>query len=78
MLGAILALLSAMSFALNNASVRRGVISGTPIQAMAISVPLGMVCFLPIAWITGELGRVSQFPGRAGQESQDQAGEELI
>ena len=65
MLGAILALLSAMSFALNNASVRRGVISGTPIQAMAISVPLGMVCFLPIAWITGELGRFSQFPAKA-------------
>jgi drug/metabolite transporter (DMT)-like permease len=64
-LGAILALLSAMSFALNNASVRRGVISGTPIQAMAISVPLGMVCFLPIAWITGELGRFSQFPAKA-------------
>jgi len=64
-LGAILALLSAMSFALNNASVRRGVISGTPIQAMAISVPLGMVCFLPIAWITGELGRFSQFPTKA-------------
>jgi drug/metabolite transporter (DMT)-like permease len=64
-LGAILALLSAMSFALNNASVRRGVISGTPIQAMAISVPLGVVCFLPIAWLAGELGRFSQFPAKA-------------
>jgi drug/metabolite transporter (DMT)-like permease len=64
-LGAILALLSAMSFALNNASVRRGVISGTPIQAMAISVPLGTVCFLPIAWVTGELNRFSQFPAKA-------------
>jgi drug/metabolite transporter (DMT)-like permease len=64
-LGAILAILSAMAFAFNNASVRRGVISGTPIQAMAISVPLGVVCFLPIAWIAGELGRFSQFPAEA-------------
>jgi drug/metabolite transporter (DMT)-like permease len=64
-LGAILSILSAMAFALNNASVRRGVISGTPIQAMAISVPLGVICFLPIAWIAGELGRFPQFPGNA-------------
>jgi drug/metabolite transporter (DMT)-like permease len=64
-LGAILSLLSAMAFALNNASVRRGVISGTPIQAMAVSVPLGVVCFLPIAWLAGELDRFSQFPAKA-------------
>ena len=47
-LGAIFAILSAASFALNNATVRRGVVSGTPIQAMAVSVPLGVVCFLPL------------------------------
>jgi drug/metabolite transporter (DMT)-like permease len=64
-LGALFSILSAAAFALNNASVRRGVISGTPIQAMAISVPLGVVCFLPIAWIAGELGRVAQFPAKA-------------
>ena len=55
MLGAIFAILSAASFALNNATVRRGVVSGTPIQAMAVSVPLGVVCFLPLAFLTGEL-----------------------
>ena len=54
-LGAIFAILSAASFALNNATVRRGVVSGTPIQAMAVSVPLGVVCFLPLAFLTGEL-----------------------
>jgi drug/metabolite transporter (DMT)-like permease len=47
-LGSIFAILSAASFALNNATVRRGVVSGTPIQAMAVSVPLGVVCFLPL------------------------------
>lgn len=32
---------------------------------MAISVPLGVVCFLPIAWIAGELGRFPQFSTNA-------------
>jgi drug/metabolite transporter (DMT)-like permease len=61
-LGAIFAILSAAAFALNNAAARRGVVSGTPVQAMAISVPLGVICFLPMAWLTGELGQFSQFP----------------
>ena len=46
MLGAILALLSAASFGLNDASIRRGVLTGTPFQAMVISVPLGILVFL--------------------------------
>ena len=62
MLGAIFAILSAASFALNTAMARRGVVSGTPIQGMAITVPLGVVCFLPLALLTGELIRLPQFP----------------
>jgi drug/metabolite transporter (DMT)-like permease len=64
-LGAILAILSAAAFALNNASVRRGVVSGTPIQAMAITVPMGVLCFLPMAVIAGELTRIAEFPKAA-------------
>jgi drug/metabolite transporter (DMT)-like permease len=64
-LGAIFSLLSAASFALNNATMRRGVVSGTPVQAMAITVPLGVLCFLPIAAIAGELGRLFEFPAKA-------------
>jgi drug/metabolite transporter (DMT)-like permease len=64
-LGALFAVLSAASFALNNATVRRGVVSGTPIQAMAVSVPLGVVCFLPLALITGELFRLGEFPAHS-------------
>jgi drug/metabolite transporter (DMT)-like permease len=60
-LGALFAVLSAASFALNNATVRRGVVSGTPIQAMAVSVPLGIVCFLPITLLNGELFRLPEF-----------------
>lgn len=62
MLGAIFAILSAASFALNTAMARRGVVSGTPIQGMAVTVPLGVVCFLPLASLTGELMRLPQFP----------------
>jgi drug/metabolite transporter (DMT)-like permease len=61
-LGAILAVLSAASFALNNAAARRGVITGSPIQGMAISIPVGVVCFLPVALVAGELSRLTQFP----------------
>jgi drug/metabolite transporter (DMT)-like permease len=64
-LGAIFSILSAASFALNNATMRRGVVSGTPIQAMAITVPLGIVCFLPFALFTGELLHVQDFPRAA-------------
>jgi drug/metabolite transporter (DMT)-like permease len=64
-LGAIFAILSAASFALNNATVRRGVVSGTPLQAMAVSVPLGVVCFLPLALLSGQLMRLPQFPRAA-------------
>src|SRR5262245_521388 len=62
MLGAAFAIFSAASFAMANASVRRGVVSGTPIQAMAVSLPFGLVCFLPLALVTGELFRLPQFP----------------
>ena len=37
--GSLLAVLSAATFALNNAMVRRGVLTGTVAQAMAITVP---------------------------------------
>ena len=39
MLGAVLAVLSAATFALNNVAARRGVVTGTPIQGMRCPVP---------------------------------------
>jgi uncharacterized protein len=44
-LGGLLALLSAATFAFNNASLRRGVLSGSVAHAMAISVPIGVPIF---------------------------------
>ena len=62
MLGAIFAVLSAATFALNNAAARRGVVTGTPSQGMALTVPIGVACFLPVAVVTGEIFRLPQFP----------------
>jgi drug/metabolite transporter (DMT)-like permease len=61
-LGALFAVLSAASFALNNAVMRRGVVTGSPIQGMAVSVPIGIVCFLPVVIASGEIMRLPQFP----------------
>ena len=62
MLGVIFATLSAATFALNNAAARRGVVTGTPIQGMALTVPIGVVSFLAVALVSGELFRAAQFP----------------
>src|SRR5207253_11283668 len=50
---------------LNNATARRGVVTGTPRQGMAVSIPIGVACFLLAALVTGELWRAASFPPRA-------------
>lgn len=55
MLGATLALLSAATFGLNNATLRRGVLSGSVLQALAITVPLGALLFALVALMAGAL-----------------------
>jgi uncharacterized membrane protein len=57
--------LSAATFAWNNASVRRGVLTGSVLQAMAITVPIGVPLFLIAALATGYLGAVLAFPPNA-------------
>jgi drug/metabolite transporter (DMT)-like permease len=65
LLGAFLALCSAASFAFNNASVRRAVLTGSITQGMAITVPLGVPLFFIAALITGNLAAVMGFPPTA-------------
>src|SRR5262249_52408145 len=60
-LGGLFAICSAETFAFNNASVRRGVLTGSVLQAMAITVPLGVPLFFLAALITGQLGAVMGF-----------------
>jgi drug/metabolite transporter (DMT)-like permease len=57
MLGAIFAIFSAATFALNNVAARRGVITGTPIQGMAITIPVGLLGFVPMVLVTGWVAR---------------------
>jgi drug/metabolite transporter (DMT)-like permease len=61
MLGGFLALCSAASFAFNNASVRRAVLTGSIVQGMAITVPLGVPLFFLAALVTGNLAAVLGF-----------------
>lgn len=63
MLGGFLSLLAAATFALNNAAVRRGVLTGSVLQAMAITVPIGVPLFLVAGLLSGTLGNVTDFSG---------------
>ena len=65
MLGAFFAALGAFTFALNNAMLRRGVLTGTVMQAMAVTVPVGATGFLALAAVTGALPALLEFPPMA-------------
>ncbi len=59
--GAALALLSAAAFGLNNAAVRRGVLTGSVLQALAITVPMGVPLFLVVGLLAGAEDRLWSF-----------------
>lgn len=62
MLGIFFGVLAAASFGFNNASARRGVLSGSAIQGLVISMPIGTAMFAVLAWVFGqwgEIGRIS-------------------
>jgi drug/metabolite transporter (DMT)-like permease len=64
-LGAVLSLLSAAAFALNVTAARRGVVTGTPIQGTALTIPIGVACFLPLVIATGQMARLDAIPPAA-------------
>jgi uncharacterized membrane protein len=62
-----LAALSAATFAFNNASARRGVLTGSVLQALAVGVPIGVPLFLLAVLATGSFGTLMGFSaGAAG------------
>ncbi|MPZ38786.1 MAG: EamA family transporter [Rhizobiales bacterium] len=61
MLGGLLALLSAATFAFETAAARRGVLTATVSQGLSITVPLGVPIFFVIAAAFGALGTVFGF-----------------
>lgn len=65
MLGGFLALLSAAIFAFETATARRGVLTGSVAQALAITVPLGVPIFFLAAAAFGSLGTILGFSTRA-------------
>ena len=50
-------------FALNNAMTRRGVLTGTVVQGMAITVPMGAPLFFLLLLVFGQVGALLQFSG---------------
>ena len=41
------------------------VVPGTPVQGMVVTIPIGVVCFLPIAILTGGVARLAAFQPEA-------------
>lgn len=62
MIGILYAALGAFTFAVNNVAMRRGVVTGSVLQGMALTVPFGGLTFLVIAIAFGELGQFALFP----------------
>ena len=65
MLGILYAALGAFTFALNNVAMRRGVVTGSVLQGMAMTVPIGGLSFLVMTIAFGELGHLVLFPAVA-------------
>ena len=65
MLGGFLALLAAVTFAMNNAAFRRGALTGTVAQGMAISLAIGVVLFIVATSLAGAWGAVAAFPSNS-------------
>jgi drug/metabolite transporter (DMT)-like permease len=62
LLGVLYAALGAFTFALNNVTMRRGVVTGSVLQGMALTVPIGGLSFLVITTAFGELHQLAVFP----------------
>jgi len=65
LLGVIYAALGAFTFALNNVTMRRGVVTGSVLQGMAVTVPIGGLSFLVMTVAFGELSQLVMFPTAA-------------
>jgi uncharacterized membrane protein len=64
-LGGFLALLSAATFAFETVASRRGVLTASVVQALAVTVPLGVPIFLLFALAFGGFATIEGFPAEA-------------
>ena len=65
MLGGAFALIAAVTFAWTNAAVRRGVVTGTAVQATTLSIPIGVPIFFTALLMTGQPARLWELPARS-------------
>ncbi len=65
MLGGFLALLSAATFAINNVSARRGVITASVEQGLAITIPIGVPLFALAMTLAGSWATLFGFSSKA-------------
>jgi len=65
LLGILYAALGAFTFSLNNVTMRRGVVTGSVLQGMALTVPIGGLSFLAMAIVFGEVNQLLVFPAAA-------------
>jgi drug/metabolite transporter (DMT)-like permease len=65
LLGILYAALGAFTFSLNNVMMRRGVVTGSVLQGMALTVPIGAVSFLVMTTAFGALHQLAVFPTAA-------------
>jgi drug/metabolite transporter (DMT)-like permease len=65
LLGILYAALGAFTFALNNATMRRGVVTGSVLQGMALTVPIGGLSFLVMTAAFGDMGQLVLIPAVA-------------
>jgi drug/metabolite transporter (DMT)-like permease len=65
LLGILYAALGACTFSLNNVMMRRGVVTGSVLQGMALTVPIGALSFLVMTVAFGALGQLTTFPTAA-------------
>jgi drug/metabolite transporter (DMT)-like permease len=64
-LGGLFALLAAVAFAWTNAAVRRGVVTGTAVQATTLSIPIGLPIFFVALLLSGRSGVILELPARS-------------
>ena len=62
MLGGFLALLAAATFGLNAVATRRGVLTGTVAQGLAITIPIAVPIFFVVGLTTDSLGILGDLP----------------
>lgn len=61
MLGSIFAIISAITFAFTNASLRKGIINGTVTQAVILSMPIGVFIFFIASLSMGTVSATTSF-----------------